>query len=73
MCSRALLYCAEMELQRKLHDQDKKAVEGLTRDRDLLKKEEMRARQFADKQTSLVKTHEQSIRCAQTRRTNTPT
>ena len=51
-----------MEVQRKIHDQDKKAVEGLTRDRDLLKKEEMRARQFADKQTSLVKTHEQTIR-----------
>ncbi len=51
-----------MDLHKKNQEQDKKAIESLTRERDLLKKELMKAGQFAEKQISLVKMHEQSIR-----------
>lgn len=50
-----------METQRKFHERDKMAVERLTREHKLLKKEETSAREFAENQRKMVKAREECI------------
>ena len=51
-----------MEAQSKLQAEDKKRIEGLERELELFKKEEMHASEFAGKEKNLRKAHEQTVR-----------
>ena len=52
----------EMEAKSKLQAEDKKRIEGLERELELLKKEKIQASEFADKEENLRKAHEQTVR-----------
>ena len=51
---------SELEASKKQSESDKKQIDGLVRERDLLHKEMMKAVSATTKQLSLVKLHEQS-------------
>ena len=52
----------EIEAQRILQAEDKKRIEGLERELELLKREEMHASEFADMEKNLRKAHKQTVR-----------
>jgi chromosome segregation ATPase len=52
----------EIEMSRKEQERDKKAIDELTRERDLLNKKLTGASRNTDKQSNLIKTHDQSIK-----------
>ncbi len=52
----------ELEAAKKEQEKDKKAIDELTRERDLLNKNLSSAAKNTDKQSGLIKTHDQSIK-----------
>lgn len=62
MCITITIYVplAELEQSKKQSEQDKKAIEELVRERDILNKNMLKAAGNTQKQLNLVKLHEQS-------------
>ena len=52
----------ELEVAKKEQERDRKAIDELTRERDLLNKNLSMAAKNTDKQQGLIKTHDQSIK-----------
>jgi len=58
--SKLRMISAELEAAKKQTDIDKKAIDDLVRERDILNKNMLKAAAATQKQLSLVKLHEQS-------------